>query len=221
MSEKPNNLPPYPPVPEGYDRWEYRGLGWGNERKPTVFAYVNKDDIRYGWGVEDSGEVCPVGNGQCSNLHYIEAVKGPMTEGAKTGTPLWIPMREKLDGLLRDETSNTYVCGRVWHAWSVGTMSEDDFTKFDSGDRIEQMVYEIEAICEERIKEEKASLASDLTEALKVAGEALGDIANGDKKPTRPGGAVMRHIHREEMMIIAQVALAALERIRNNNQTSL
>src|SRR5687767_3012211 len=95
-----------------------------------------------------------------------------MSDGAKTGTPLWVPMREKLDGLLRDETSNTYVCGRVWHAWNVGTMSEDDFTKFDSGDRIEQLVYEVEAICEERIQQEKSTLADALTEALKVAGEA-------------------------------------------------
>lgn len=129
----------------------------------------------------------------------------PMTEGEKTGTPLWIPMREKLDGLLRDETSNTYVCGRVWHSWSVGTMSEDDFTKFDSGDRIEQLVYEIEEICEDRIQEEKAALAASLTDALKVAGEALQSVKEAWENPE------MGWVATEKV----ESALAALERLKS------
>ena len=33
----PDNLPPLPPVPPGFDRWEYRGIGWETEEKlPTL-----------------------------------------------------------------------------------------------------------------------------------------------------------------------------------------
>lgn len=70
----PEGLPPYPPVPEGFDQWEYRGLGWDNGRTPCVFSHFKSPGP---WHVDDSGEGSPVGNGNCPSLHYIEAVKAP------------------------------------------------------------------------------------------------------------------------------------------------
>lgn len=35
--------------------------------------------------------------------------------------------REKLIDLIAERLSGTYHCLRVWNAWNVGTMSQDDF----------------------------------------------------------------------------------------------
>lgn len=56
---------PYPPVPEGYDHWEYRGKHW-DENRPARYGYW--DGIR--WAVYED-ESAPCG----SAYHYIEAVK--------------------------------------------------------------------------------------------------------------------------------------------------
>lgn len=37
------------------------------------------------------------------------------------------PLREQLKDTLREQLSDALYCTRVWDAWSVGTMSEDDF----------------------------------------------------------------------------------------------
>ena len=61
-----SGLPPFPPVPEGYDRWEYRGVGWKSAEK-TIYAF--KSGGYRGWIVlEGSAE----GH---DRIHYIEAVK--------------------------------------------------------------------------------------------------------------------------------------------------
>jgi hypothetical protein len=61
----PEGLPPLPPVPEGFDRWEYRGMGWESGRVSRI-AYVG----RFGkWLVENA----KADGGP--ELHYIEAVK--------------------------------------------------------------------------------------------------------------------------------------------------
>ena len=63
----PDGLPPFPPVPEGYTRWVYRGEGWKSDRK-VIFAVSTSPYTlwtRYTFG-------CTVGY---ANSHYIEAVK--------------------------------------------------------------------------------------------------------------------------------------------------
>ncbi|ARK07556.1 hypothetical protein LAV_00181 [Sphingobium phage Lacusarx] len=39
--------------------------------------------------------------------------------------------REKIADVLYASLGDTYDCNRVWHAWSVGTMSADDFHPTD------------------------------------------------------------------------------------------
>lgn len=43
-------------------------------------------------------------------------------------------LREKLIGQFADMMGDTYQCTRVWSAWSVGTMGEDDFESASEGD---------------------------------------------------------------------------------------
>ena len=65
-TDKPDGLPPYPPVPTGYDRWVYRGKGWRTERR-VLFAAYSEQELYW--------DVChsfPAGFG---HTHYIEAVK--------------------------------------------------------------------------------------------------------------------------------------------------
>jgi hypothetical protein len=64
--EIPEGLPPLPPVPEGYDRWVYRGTGWNTKGVDVVFGFHTVGEV---WDVEEG---VPSG----SSLHYIEAVKG-------------------------------------------------------------------------------------------------------------------------------------------------
>jgi hypothetical protein len=75
----PPNLPPLPPVPEGFDRWEYRGMGW---EKPTArtFAVSYAPDYR-NWKVVANKE--PQGANWC---HYLEAVREPAKDQPASGT---------------------------------------------------------------------------------------------------------------------------------------
>jgi hypothetical protein len=68
-TEPPAGLPPLPPVPEGYDRWVYRGMGWSSD-KPVYYGHARRGDT-------DWGDTSLIGrSGGCDKLHYIEAVKG-------------------------------------------------------------------------------------------------------------------------------------------------
>jgi hypothetical protein len=62
-----DGLLPFPPVPEGYDRWVYRGKGWSSD-KPTKYAYRWPHDKQ--WNCAKG--TAPVGY---EGTHYIEAVK--------------------------------------------------------------------------------------------------------------------------------------------------
>ncbi len=64
----PYGLPPYPPVPEGYTRWVYRGKGWKTDRRVCFATAVALYDLA--WVVFPFG--CTVGY---QHAHYIEAVK--------------------------------------------------------------------------------------------------------------------------------------------------
>lgn len=46
-------------------------------------------------------------------------------------------LREVVRDALASELGDTYDCGRVWEAWSVGTMGEDDFTPVN--DRVDEI----------------------------------------------------------------------------------
>ena len=71
----PANLPPLPPVPPGFDRWEYRGVNY-NAYKVSIFAHFDETRPEYGWVVVRPRRVWGV-----SNLrHYIEAVRDQPAE---------------------------------------------------------------------------------------------------------------------------------------------
>ena len=62
----PPGLPPLPPVPEGYDRWEYRGTRWRTEN-PVMHAYLGVV-INHLWETYIKTAIGAPG-------HYIEPVK--------------------------------------------------------------------------------------------------------------------------------------------------
>lgn len=65
----PDGLPPLPPVPEGFDRWVYRGTGWQPDTdNPTTYA-INSEEMTT-WSIHHAQ--FPFGVRHC---HYIEAVK--------------------------------------------------------------------------------------------------------------------------------------------------
>jgi len=64
----PKHLPSPPPLPEGYDKWEYRGLGWENS---NVSCYSRIDTSLYdNW-------ISPVMSDSVGyhHSHYIQAIK--------------------------------------------------------------------------------------------------------------------------------------------------
>jgi hypothetical protein len=76
----PDNLPPLPPVPPGFDRWEYRGQGW-TAGKPVEFAFF-PSGLTDGWRVAD-GPRCTNGD---DGTHYLEAVRDePAKDKPATG----------------------------------------------------------------------------------------------------------------------------------------
>ena len=70
----PDGLPPLPPVPEGYDRWEYRGMGWESD-KPVLYGCAEAGDKDWGSPLDPQKNL-HIPNGT-SYFHYIEAVKDP------------------------------------------------------------------------------------------------------------------------------------------------
>lgn len=63
------DLPPFPPLPEGFSRWVSRGMGWKSEKR-VRFASMGRFDTD--WVTFPFG--CTVGY---ETTHYIEAVKDP------------------------------------------------------------------------------------------------------------------------------------------------
>jgi hypothetical protein len=62
----PPGLPPLPPIPEGYSRWEYRGKGWGG----TGLYAISKSAGDAWLSTEGPANACGY-----DRYHYIEAVK--------------------------------------------------------------------------------------------------------------------------------------------------
>ena len=63
------DLPSFPPLPEGFSRWVYRGKGWKSEKRVRFASYGRFDTDWVTFPFE-----CTVGY---ETTHYIEAVKDP------------------------------------------------------------------------------------------------------------------------------------------------
>lgn len=54
-----------------------------------------------------------------------------------------VKLREKLEDILTSNLGDAYFCQRVWSAWDVGTMTQDDFEEVNNSENINDMVDEI------------------------------------------------------------------------------
>jgi len=75
-----------------------------------------------------------------SDMEYWDAIHDKLKEALST-KPAPQPaqaapdgLKEKLTDLLADGLRGTWHCNRVWEAWHVGTMSEDDFEPVEESD---------------------------------------------------------------------------------------
>lgn len=83
------------------------------------------------------------------------------------GAPGGSPSVEALEDAIRSGLSCTYHCTRVWSAWSVGTMSEDDFEPVDESDTPREIAECVWAIFQAAIAARDALVAgleADLVE---------------------------------------------------------
>lgn len=64
----------------------------------------------------------------------------PVVKDCLTSEPAEVPVTPPTDEALREVfaqcLTSTYVCGRVWSAWGVGTMSEGDFSPASECDEV-------------------------------------------------------------------------------------
>ena len=81
--EMPNNLPPLPPVPEGYDRWEYRGKGASGLKRFAYYCYYYEN--------RSPGWLGPVRTdlpfSGAPHYHYLEAVQDEQQEATTISEP--------------------------------------------------------------------------------------------------------------------------------------
>jgi hypothetical protein len=78
----PDNLPPHPPVPEGYDRWEYRGMGVAGLKRYAFYSDLAASFAC--WGDQRQTDIPSAGVSCC---HYIEAVKDEPQEVTTISEP--------------------------------------------------------------------------------------------------------------------------------------
>ncbi|MCU0943587.1 MAG: hypothetical protein MUE35_13690, partial [Hydrogenophaga sp.] len=80
--------------------------------------------------------------------HKAEELADAIRAGSPSPQPApagW-PAREVLADTIRQGLHGTYHCGRVWSAWHVGTMSEDDFSPVDESDTPEELADSVLAL---------------------------------------------------------------------------
>jgi hypothetical protein len=78
INKIPAGLPDLPPVPAGWDAWEYMGLAWKSPSEKSPWTHYQPSVPHEGWlfGGDLSYEVCGSPSG-CSDGYYIRAVKHP------------------------------------------------------------------------------------------------------------------------------------------------
>lgn len=99
-SEPVSQIPPWPPVPEGFDRWEDRGKAWKPWRK--VEHYVCSFE-GHSWSHYERN--VPAGDGAS---HYLEAVR----EAKETPTTVEGWLQTLPDGYRERALANTSGCER-------------------------------------------------------------------------------------------------------------
>lgn len=151
----PEGLPPLPPVPDGYDRWEYRGTCWIT-KNPAMYSAASTSFREDGWHdplfweeVEGS-----------KYYHYIEAVKEPLP-AAPVG-----------------EQSPTKISAEGFRQ-HLGAMLEK--AKPEAGDgEMERLRQETDEILEElKLEDRIAELESDLAAARAIFPKICEAIGNG------------------------------------------
>lgn len=73
----------------------------------------------------------------------VRALTVVPTEAAAMAATVPALNREALIDLIAEQLRGTYHCGRVWSAWSVGTMGEDDFSPVEESDTPAELADEI------------------------------------------------------------------------------
>ncbi len=80
-------------------------------------------------------------------------------------------IREKARELIAQTLKGNYSCGRVWEAWQVGTMTQDDFTPLEEDDDvINDLVADFEALL---IKTRQEAVEEGRDEVLEAIGRQL------------------------------------------------
>lgn len=91
--------------------------------------------------------------GRSKKIRKTLELHGLMSSDASQPAPVSVvlPEREVMRDLIAEVIGgDTYDCTRVWSAWGVGTMSEDDFVPFVEQ---EERLYELADACLDKVKE--------------------------------------------------------------------
>ncbi len=114
--EMPDNLPPLPPVPEGYDRWEYRGKGASRLKR---YAYYCYEAGHLGWlgQVRTDDMVNSPPHYTTSSIECIDAIRAALTpeefRGFCKGNALKYIWREKHKGGDQDLAKAAWYLNRI------------------------------------------------------------------------------------------------------------
>ncbi len=102
----PPGLPELPPVPEGFERWEYRGMGISGLRN---YAYLCDEYDEIKWKVL-SGKLPSIGIAQ---YHYLEAITSPQVDAPETAVSLLLKAAESAKAGQHDEADKLIEAARV------------------------------------------------------------------------------------------------------------
>jgi len=120
---------------------------------------------------------------------------------------------EALAELIAPMLAGTYHCGRVWSAWQVGTMSEDDFAPVEESDTPHDIAAAILAALPELLAAQPASSAGEQEPVGEVvqlfattkAGQLFKDLPLGTKIYAAPvAGEAAQRMTRDEASELAR-----------------
>jgi hypothetical protein len=95
---------------------------------------------------------------------------------------------EQIADLVRDHLTSVYVCTRVWNAWQVGTMTEDDFipaSEIEMADEIAEAVFALLPAPAQQpltLREMAAAIGTFADDAINIA-RAIEAAHNIKEKP--------------------------------------